>query len=108
LRIGKKENQEGDFKMSVELKPNTKWKDIIEAINESESLEAKIVERKIRKKKRRGEDQTGDTLFIKKKDANAKTVYRKNIKEEKDAFLERVANTNIIDYLNSNIFSAEK
>jgi hypothetical protein len=94
--------------MSAELKPNSKWKDVIETINESKGLEAKIVERNIRKKRERGQNLKGDTLFIKKKDSSAKTVYRKNIKEEKDAFLERTVNLNIIDYLNSNLASTER
>ncbi len=94
--------------MSAELKPNSKWKDVIETINESKGLEAKIVERNIRKKRQREDNLKGNTLFIKKKDSSAKTVYRKNIKEETDSFLEKEVNLNIIDYLNSNLTSTDR
>ena len=91
--------------MLEELKPKSNWKEIIDSLNESNVLEAKIVERNIRKKKRRGENLKGNTLFIKKKDFGYKTVYKKHIKEDKESFLQRKVNINIVDYLNTNLFS---
>ncbi|MFW5799967.1 MAG: hypothetical protein ACOCV8_04040 [Spirochaetota bacterium] len=89
--------------MTEAIKIGAKWEDLIETLNETNVLEAKIVERNIKKRKNRGEDLKGNTLFIKKKDTSYKTVYRKNIKAEKDAFLQQVVNPNVIDYINTNL-----
>jgi thermostable 8-oxoguanine DNA glycosylase len=89
-----------------ELKKGISWKEAIDTLNNSGVLEVKIVERRIKKRKRKGEDLKDNTLFVKKLDSDYKTVYRKNLKEEKDTFLEREVNINVIDYLNSNLLSA--
>ncbi len=81
------------------------WKDAIDVINNSNILEAKIVERNIRKNKKPEENLKGETLFIKRKNTKYTTVYRKNIKEEKASFLGRKIDINVIDYLNTNLIS---
>lgn len=91
--------------MTEELKSGLKWQEVIDSLSNSEVLEVKFTQRRIKKKKRREEELYGDTLFIKRKDADNKTVYRKNIKEDKENFLKRNVNDNIIDYLNANLFS---
>ncbi len=89
-----------------ELKKGITWKEAINTINNSDVLEVKIVERRIKKRKRKGEDLKDNTLFVKRLDSAYKTVYKKNLKEEKDTFLEKEVNINVIDYLNSNLMSA--
>lgn len=89
-----------------ELKKGMSWKEAIDTINDSKLLEVKIVERRIKRHKRKDEDLKDNTLFIKRLDSNYKTVYRKNLKEDKDKFFGREVNINVIDYINSNLMSA--
>lgn len=91
--------------METELKSGLKWKEVIDILNNSNILEAKFTERTIKKKKRPNENLKGDTLFIKRKDANYKTVYRKNIKEDKEKFLDREVKIDVLEYINTNLTS---